>query len=185
VSRYIVTLPVQDDTKTDIYMIEEYASQEASDAHIQTAPVQNLINLFTTGDLLAAPPEVHNNSIISQKLLSSSLSVSANPAIVLANFGYKPGTLENALNGWKEVINYVTKNEEPTRAYAILATDGGNEVRTVEVYDNWDYVSNVHLKGPEIAQNQEQNGKDRTGQGAVRVRAVDGYLGKGLGGSKI
>lgn len=166
-------------------MIEEYASQEASDAHIKTEPVQDLINLFTTGDLLASPPEVHNNNIVSQKLLSSPVSVSANPAIVLANFGYKPGTLENALKGWKVVIDYVTKNEDPTRAYAILATDGGNEVRTVEVYDSWDYVSEVHLKGPEIAENLEQNGKDRTNKDAVRVKAVDGYFGRGLGGPKI
>ncbi|KAF2787008.1 hypothetical protein K505DRAFT_379873 [Melanomma pulvis-pyrius CBS 109.77] len=180
VLRYVVTLPVDDTTGTVLYMIEEYASQAASDSHLATQPVQDLIGLFTTGDVLAGAPDVHTAPIVANKLAKQPPSVSDNPAIVLANFEYKPGTLASALKGWNSVVDYVSAKEEGTKSYTIFADlEKGNEIRTVEVYDSWEFVENVHLKSPAIAQNVEQNGKDRTGvKGAVKVKFVDGFLGR-------
>ena len=167
-------------------MIEEYASQKVSDDHIASPPVQDLIKLFTTSDVLTGPPEVFNTNTVAEKISRPPPTVSSNPAIILANFEYKPGTLSHALEGWKDVVKYVESNEDGTKGYTVTAADGGNEVRTVEMYDSWDYVENVHLKAPAIAENQKQNGADRTGnKGAVRLRAVDGFLGREKGGAKI
>ncbi|KAF2709913.1 hypothetical protein K504DRAFT_430016 [Pleomassaria siparia CBS 279.74] len=180
VLRYVVTLPVEDTTGTVLYMIEEYASQEASDSHLSTAPVKALIELFTTGDVLAGAPEVSTLPIVFNKTAKQAPSVSDNPAIILANFEYKSGTVSNAFKGWKSVVDYVSANEDGTRGYTVLAdVDTRKEVRTVEVYDSWDFVENVHLKSPAIRANVEQNGKDRTDvKGAVRVKFVDGFLGR-------
>jgi quinol monooxygenase YgiN len=157
-----------------------YASQAASDSHLATQPVKDLIELFTTGDVLAGAPEVHIAPIVVNKLARTAPSISDNPAIVLSNFEYKPGTLENAIKGWKSVVDYVSAKEDGTKSYTILADlEKGKEIRTVEVYQSWDYMENVHLKSPVIASNVEQNGKDRTGvKGAVRVKLVDGFLGR-------
>ncbi|PSN59405.1 hypothetical protein BS50DRAFT_640959 [Corynespora cassiicola Philippines] len=179
VIRYVVALPIDDATGTVLYMIEEYASPAANDAHIATPPVQELIALFTSGNVLASPPEVNTSPIVANKASQPPPTISANPAIVLAHFEYKPGTLSHAVEGWKQVVDYVSGNEEETRGYTVLEDKETNCVRTVEVYDSWDFVEKVHLKSAAIGKNQEQNGKDRTGvKGAVHVRAVDGFLGR-------
>jgi quinol monooxygenase YgiN len=107
-------------------------------------------------------------------------SISDDPAIVLANFEYKPGTLSDAVKGWKSVVDYVSAEEEGTKSYTVMADlEKGKEIRTVEVYESWEYVENVHMKSSIIAENVAQNGKDRTGiKGVVRVKFVDGFLGK-------
>lgn len=180
VLRYVVMLPLEDTTGTVIYMLEEYASSAANDAHIATAPVQDLIQLFTSGGVLAQPPEVHLCPVIASKTATSVPSISANPAIVLAHVEYKPGTLSRAVKDWSKVVDYATNNEHWTQGYTLGKDKEGNCVRTVEVYESWGFLDNVHLKSEAIAENQQANGKDRTGvQGAVRVRAVDGYLGRG------
>jgi quinol monooxygenase YgiN len=107
-------------------------------------------------------------------------SISDNPAIILANFEYQPGTLLNAVKGWKSVVDYVSAKEDGTKSYTVMADlEKGKEIRTVEVYESWEYVENVHTKSPVIAENLAQNGKDRTGvKGVVRVKFVDGFLGR-------
>ncbi|KAH7068417.1 hypothetical protein BKA63DRAFT_371179, partial [Paraphoma chrysanthemicola] len=83
VLQYVCALPVDDAAGNEIYMIEEYADQAASDAHLATQPVKDLIDLFTTGDVLGGAPEVHNCPIRSKKVSGAPLSVEANPAVVL------------------------------------------------------------------------------------------------------
>jgi quinol monooxygenase YgiN len=179
-------VPIDDKTGTELYMIEEYASQKVSNDHLSTAPVQDLIKLFTTGDVLAGAPEVHNTHTVAEKIAKPPPTLSSGPAILLASIEYKPGTLAHALEGWKELVSYVEKNEEGTRAYAITAAEGGSEVRAVEVYDSWDYVFKVHAKSPAMAECTRHNGKDRVGRiGIVQLRAVDGFLGRERGRAKI
>lgn len=128
--------------------------------------------------MLAQPPEVHTCAIVANKT-SPPLRISSDPAIILANFEYKPGTLTHALGGWKDVVGYVRENEAATKGYTVCEDKEGNSVRTVEVYENWDFLESVHVKNEAIKRNQEQNGRDRTGvKGAVRVKAIDGFLGR-------
>ncbi|KAF2686876.1 hypothetical protein K458DRAFT_363249 [Lentithecium fluviatile CBS 122367] len=182
VLRYVVTLPVDDTTGTVLYMIEEYASPAANDAHIATPPVHALIQLFTTGDVLAKAPEVHICPIIANNASYPVPSLSSSPAVVLAHFGYKPGTLPHALEGWKAVVEYVSKEEYWTRGYTVGEDKEGESVRTVEVYESWEFLEKVHVKSEAVRRNEAHNGRDRTGvHGAVRVRTVDGFLGRDEG----
>ncbi|KAL1592645.1 hypothetical protein SLS60_011061 [Paraconiothyrium brasiliense] len=178
VLRYIATLPADDTTGTVLYMIEEYASQAASDAHLATQPVQDLIQLFSTTDVLAQPPEVHTSTVTASKLCSPPPAISTSPCIVLAHFDYAPGKVASALQGWADVVDYVSKNEYWTRGYTVGEEKDKNSVRTVETYESWEVLEKVHLKDEAIAKNQRLNGRDRLGEGAVRVVAVDGFLGR-------
>ncbi|KAF2451867.1 hypothetical protein P171DRAFT_478888 [Karstenula rhodostoma CBS 690.94] len=178
VLRYVVTLPADDTTETVLYMIEEYASQAASDAHLATQPVKDLITLFTTTSVLAAPPEVHTSTVTASKLCAPPPSPSTAPAIVLAHFEYKPDTVARALQGWAAVVEYVREKEYWTRGYTVGKEKGKSCVRTVETYESWEVLEKVHLKSEAVAKNRKHNGSDRIGQGAVRVVAVDGFLGR-------
>ncbi|KAK3209748.1 hypothetical protein GRF29_44g553722 [Pseudopithomyces chartarum] len=146
VLRYVATLPVDDTTGTVLYMIEEYTNQAASDAHLATPPVQDLIHLFTTTSVLAQPPEVHTSIVTSSKPCSPPPAISSKPAIVLSNYAYKPGTVANALKGWDEVVGYVSKEEHWTRGFTVGGEKGKDGVRTVETYEGWEFWEKVHLE---------------------------------------
>ena len=141
--------------------------------------MQALIQLFTTGDVLAAAPEVHITPIIANKTSTPIPTLSSNPAIVIAHVGYKSDTLSHALQGWKALVEDVAKNEYWTRGYTVGEDKEGMSVRTVEVYESWESLEKVHAQGEAVKKNQEQNGRERSAvHGAVRVRAVDGFLGR-------
>lgn len=156
-----------------------YTSSAANDAHLATQPVQDLIKLFTTSDVLASAPEVHISPIVASKTFTPVPTIASNPAILIAHVGYKPDTLSHALRGWKALVENVTKNEYWTKGYTVGEDKEGQSVRTVEMYESWAFFDKVHGKGEAVVKNQEQNGRDRTPvHGAVRVRAIDGYLGR-------
>jgi quinol monooxygenase YgiN len=181
VLRYIVTLPIDDTKETEIYMIEEYVDKAASDAHLATLPVKDLIALFGQPGILAGAPKVWNitPSIEYARPQLKSLTVESSPAVVMAHFGFKSGTLCHAVEGWKELISYAEKNEPQTLGYTIMEDKESSALRTVEVYESWDFVKDVHLKSEAVKLNGEQNGNDMTGdKGSAKLKPVDGFFGK-------
>ena len=179
--RYLVTIPIDESNETDIYMIEEYADQAALDAHLNAPPVQDLISLFGQPGVLARAPDVHNltPSIDFARPELKSLSLEKKPAVVIANFPFKAGTLSHALEGWRELIAYSEKTEPQTWGYTVMEDSESSMLRTAEVYENWEFVKGVHLKSPAVTANAEHNGKDRAGKmDAVELRAVDGFFGR-------
>ncbi|KAJ4376018.1 hypothetical protein N0V83_001298 [Neocucurbitaria cava] len=169
---YVCALPVDDTTKTEIYMIEEYASQAASDAHLATQPVQDLINLFTTGDVLAGAPEVHNSFVAAKNTSESPVPVSSNPAILLVNVGYKAGTTANALSGWKSTGERALSSVKGFHVFVAAEDKESSSVRAVYVLDGWKAAEEFEKSGIE-----KQTEKDRAGGvETVKIRAVDGYV---------
>lgn len=158
-------------------MIEEYTSEEANASHIAAPPVQELISLFGTADVLDSAPEVYNNNIVVQKAVTGDLDISSGTAIVLAHYEYPPGALSRALEGWKDVVRQIEESENGTRAYTVLATEGVNDVRTVEIYESWDYLQDAHLKDSKV--------KAHAPKSSVRLRCVHGFFGGGRTCSKI
>lgn len=75
-------------------------------------------------------------------------------------------------------MEYVKEKEYWTRGYTVGEDKEKSCVRTVETYESWEFLEKVHLSNEAIAKNLKHNGADRTGQGAVRVVAVDGFLGR-------
>ncbi|KAF2005636.1 hypothetical protein P154DRAFT_483076 [Amniculicola lignicola CBS 123094] len=177
VHRYIISIPIDVTNTTDIWMVEMYASPEVQAAHIATPPVDALIDLFTNTDVLVSAPDVHDLPLAFHKPCPG-VSHMSNPAVVLAWFEYVEGKIDHALDGWREVVDYVTDNEEWTRGYAVMGDTEENKLRTVEVYDSWECVEDVHMKSPAIKKNHVHNGRDRLRQGAVKVKVVGGFLGR-------
>jgi len=172
---------VDDSNEKDIYMTEEYADQAALDAHLNAPPVVDLIALFGQPGALAGAPDVYNltPSIDFARPELRSLSLEKKPAVVMANFGFKASTLSHAVEGWGELIAYSEKTEPQTWGYTVMEDNQSNMLRTVEVYESWEFVKGVHLKSQAIKANAEHNGKDRTGEiGAVELKAVDGFFGR-------
>jgi hypothetical protein len=75
-------------------------------------------------------------------------------------------------------VEYVKQKEYWTRGYTVGEEKEKSCVRTVETYESWEFLEKVHLKSEAVPKNRKQNGADRTAQGAVRVVAVDGFLGR-------
>jgi quinol monooxygenase YgiN len=146
---------------------------------MKAPPVQKLLSIMGSGGLLTGPPEVHVLPIATSFQRSSVKTPTADTVVTLLTMGYKPGTTTKALEGWKALVEYCEANESDTLAYAVLEDKENNVVRTAEVYASNSYVAEVHVKGPGLKINQEQNGADRNGEkSVVRAKILYGYLGK-------
>jgi hypothetical protein len=99
--------------------------------------------------------------------------------VVLASFGYQPGTTGQAMEGWKELVDYVEANEAEALAYAVFEEAETNTVRSVQLFANREFVTDVHVGGEGIRRNREQNGRWRDGRREiVKARVVLGFLGR-------
>ncbi|KAI4709858.1 hypothetical protein J4E89_005087 [Alternaria sp. Ai002NY15] len=169
VLQYVCALPVDDSSRTEIYMIEEYANQAASDAHLTTKPVQDLIRLFTTGDVLAQPPEVHNCPIITKKT-SSPVLISSNPAIVLLNIPSKPDTSAiKQAEKWSELSQIVMKSVKGVSSFTVVEDREAKSTRVESVLQSWDSFAAYQ----EFMVDGRRDGAD-----LVKIRPIDGFVGR-------
>lgn len=159
-------------------MIEEYADQAACDSHFNTPNVQRLVKTMGgSPPVLVGAPEIYN--LAPSTDFKRAAEPDSETLMILAHFEYKAGRSTDALKGWNTFANYCKDNEKETLGYCVMEDKEKNTVRTVEVYRDAEFVSQVHIKSDAVKANQEQNGADRTGQkGAVKLRIVQGFLGK-------
>jgi len=109
VLRYITCVPMDTANETSLYMVEEYADQAASDAHLQTAPVQKLLKHFEAEQPLAGAPEILNLSPSIDFRRPTATAATSSTLLILAHFGYQPGKTVHALEGWRSFVNYCEK----------------------------------------------------------------------------
>lgn len=139
-----------------------YANQAASDAHLATQPVKDLIELFTTGDILASPPEVHNCAIIVKKSIAPPLPVSANPAVVLLHTtSATQQEVRSAAHGGSKNLNCVIivedKETKGVRAQYVL-----KDWKSYDTFESAETAKTV-AKGAESV---------------VKIRPINGFLGR-------
>lgn len=146
-----------------------YANQAASDAHLTTKPVQGLIHLFTTGDVLAQPPEVHNCPIITKKT-SSPVPISSNPAIVLMNIPSKPdASATQEAEKWSELSQIVMKSLKGVNSFTVVADREAKSTRVECVLQSWDSFAAYQ----EFMVDGRRDGAD-----LVKIRPIDGFTGR-------
>lgn len=105
------------------------------------------------------------------------LAKCVDPFIVVAKFGYQPRTIDQALVGWTELVEYGEKEEPKTLGYSVFVD--GDDVRTLEIYESKEFLCDVHVKSDAIKKNGAQNGQWRTGQNcADKYHVVVGWLAK-------
>lgn len=139
-------------------------------------PVQDLIQLFGTGDLLAQPPEVHNCPISSKHTSGAPLPISSNPAILLVNVGYRPGTTVHSLEGWKDFAKSASSSVKGFNVFTVVEDKETNSVRAEYVLDSWEALGEVQSLG--VAEKNKDNAKNRTSVDAVKIRAIAGFIGR-------
>lgn len=140
--------------------MSRYANQAASDAHLATKPVQDLIQLFTTGDVLASPPEVHNCPVRHKKSTGSPLSVPSNPVIVLLH------STSSSADEWRSAA-------EGSRGLNFIAAVEDNEtkgMRAEMILDGW--------KSYEAFESGAGKSVTNAANEAVKIRPIAGFLGR-------
>jgi quinol monooxygenase YgiN len=55
---------------------------------------------------------------------------------VLRHTQYKSGALQGVLPAWRNVVDYVTKEEPGTQVYLVAEDKEGGAIRTVEVFED-------------------------------------------------
>lgn len=155
-----------------------YTNQAASDAHLATQPVQDLIKLFTTSNVLAGPPEVHNSIISSKKTAGSLLDITSNPAILLVNTPYEGGPSNSDLDGWKSDVQEAFGSVKGLGSVIVAEDREGKSVRAEYVFKGWEEFESFAAKG-----------KKHGGRGGeaeiVKIKGVDGFLGREEGRSRL
>ncbi|CAE7032585.1 hypothetical protein P3342_006871 [Pyrenophora teres f. teres] len=169
VLQYVCALPLDDSLGTEIYMIEEYTNQEANDAHFATKPVQDLVQLFTTGDILAQPPEVHNCPFIAKKTSGSPLPISSNPAIILMNSPSKSGSTLQSIGELKNIAETSISKDEGISLFAVVEDKDANSIRVQCVARNWDALANFQASVLDGSVGHVE---------MVNIRPIDGFLGR-------
>lgn len=146
-----------------------YANQAASDAHLATKPVQDLIQLFTTGDVLAQPPEVHNCPIITKKTSGPPVPVSSNPAIVLMKIPSRSNLSAKEVERWCELSLIIMKSVKGVAAFTVVEDREANSTRVECVLQSWDAFAEY--------QKFMIDGR-RDAAEVVKVRPIDGFVGR-------
>lgn len=158
-------------------MTIRYTNQAASDAHLATQPVQDLIKLFTTSDVLAAPPEVHNCLISAKKTSAPTISLSSNPAIVLTNTPYGSEVGTKVLEGWGKDAENTINEDEGLDSVIVTQDKEGQSVRAQYVWKDWEAWERWAAKG-------KRHSDDTSGLAEiVKIKGVHGFLGRGGEGS--
>ena len=146
-----------------------YANQEACDTHLATKPVQDLIQLFTTGDVLAQPPEVHNSNVIVNKSSGMPIPVSSNPAVVLMNIPSKSELSTKDKERWREMSSIVMNSVKGVSAFTVVKDQEANSTRVEAVLQSWDAFAEYQ----EFLIDGRQDGAV-----VVRLRPIDGFVGR-------
>jgi hypothetical protein len=119
--------------------------------------VQDLIQLFTTGDVLAAPPEVHNCPVRHKKTSGQPLSVSSEPAIVLLH------STSTGSDSWR----LATDNIRGSSFAAVVEDSETKGVRTELILENWASYETF-----------EKSDMVKSTESTVKVRPIAGFLGR-------
>jgi len=176
VTKYAITVPVDETDEKTIYMIEEYADQATSDAHLASQPVQDLIALMTSDPtLLAGPPAVYQLEPIYSST-KPEIADAKSPHIVFANLDYKPEGIKTSLPYWEKVASTSEKDEPGTLFYAVTKTaENPDQLHTVEVYESEKYLWDVHAKSQAVQDSVANTKHLRTGLKHAHLQLVGGF----------
>jgi hypothetical protein len=123
--------------------------------------VQDLIQLFTTGDVLGGAPEVHNCPIRHKKTTGSPLPVSSTPAVVLLH----------TTTGGVDVCSEAIDNNAGLSAVLVVEDKETKGVRAQYVLSTWENYA---------AFEKSAAGRSITAeaQETVKIRPIAGFLGR-------
>lgn len=133
-----------------------------------------MITLFTTSDVLAAPPEVHNCSVVTKKSAGTPLAISTDPAIVLVNTPYQPDAAPQTLDWWKNTAKEISDNTKGFSSVIVVEDRESNSVREEYVLQSWGDFEAIAAR----YKSHDSDNASRVPTDIVKVKAVAGFLGR-------
>lgn len=108
-----------------------YANQAASDAHMGTQPVKDLIQLFSTSDVLVEPPEVHNSTVLVRKTINpvTTSAVSDSRVLVLELSALDAGTSARSPEDVDAVVEKVRSKVQGLRSLVVAEDQATKSIR--------------------------------------------------------
>lgn len=164
-----------------VVAIEEYSSQEACDAHMQWAPVQEYLEAWKANpNRLKGPPMIWHSNHAVQGFTRDALATQKNPYVVLATLQYSSeGDAQKAISEWGPEVTTNEKEEQGTLSYAIGAdVEHANRLTFVEAYESESYLKDVHMKSAGLTKMMEAEKERKPEMKLWFLKHVAGYLHK-------
>lgn len=134
--------------------------------------------LLRDTSIVTSEPEVHIGYIAVKAVSGGPLILASNPAILLVGMEYKPGTVSNAVAGWKDMAEGAIESVSGVNVFTVMEDTSTSTIRTIEVLDSWESLS-ILVKTDAAKRNIDHNGEDRTGKkSAIKLQAVAGFVGR-------
>lgn len=119
--------------------------------------MQDLIQLFTAGDVLAGPPEVHNCPVLHKKSVGQPLSVSSNPGIVLLH------STSVRADAWAKAVGNINE----LNFGAVVEDTEIKGVRLELIFSGWSSYEAF-----------EKSDAAKGTESATKIRPIAGFLGR-------
>jgi quinol monooxygenase YgiN len=178
VTKYSVCIPrAAKPGDTNIYILEEYASQAVFEQHCKNPIISKLVELIMTPGVLASPIISTYTDIVAS-LSRPAGGLVNDEFVVWAELNYKEETIAEAEEGWTKVVKATEANEPQVGMYYCLRErERPTTVRMMEAYESEDFFWNVHCKSDVVVKRMEDEERLRVGEvDVVFLKAVAGYL---------
>jgi hypothetical protein len=102
------------------------------------------------------------------------LSVSSNPAIILAHTEYRHGTASDTLEGWEKMAESALKGVTGFNKFVVTEDKASNSVRTECVLENWEQYETFLESGVTKAHQEGSQSIAKT----LRLERLQGFSGE-------
>ncbi|KAJ4357515.1 uncharacterized protein N0V89_002091 [Didymosphaeria variabile] len=178
--KYFISASRGESEENKLFVVEEYTSQAAFDAHLAVEPVKDMVAWLT-----ANPKNIDGEATVTVSENYSSFTrpeilKATDPWICYASIEYKEGKRSEALEPWKHVTSETEKNEAETLSYSILKDTGHPEtIKTIEVYASQEYFKEVHVPSKAVQENAKNYGDEiRVSLKHAFLKYQTGFLGR-------
>jgi quinol monooxygenase YgiN len=176
-TQYVVAISNDPTNESDIYIIEEYATQEAFElVHKTSKHFENLLALFISKpELLAVPLEVPVLNPQHTISIKPTINDAKDLLIVVAYLSYNPGAIDEAVDGWSKVVKQ-SEGEWFTYMYnCSLDQDVKDRIWMLEVYAGQKGMDD-HCKGDALVNKmKDEPSKWKANPTVQFLKIVGGY----------
>lgn len=193
VLKYVINIPRDEEDTKSIFVIEEYAQTfpdwfntvalisyryldtAAMDNHMATPAVQELIKSLSSEPLLEGAPRVQTMKAactFSTKRANNQVD----PYIVYGKISYQPGVALQTIPYWQAVCDTAQTTEQGCSVWGLYTMDDvPDELYTLEVYESYNYLWDVHVKSAAVQANVANTKDLRTGLHHTLLRFRQGF----------
>jgi quinol monooxygenase YgiN len=164
-----------------VVAIEEYASQEAADAHMKWPPVLEFLEQWQADPgRLNGPPQIWHSTHAVQGFTRDAMKDAKDPYVLIATMQYSSEEdKKKAISEWGPEVQINSKEEPGTLSYAIGDdVENQNRLTFVEAYESEPYLKDVHMKSAGLVKMMKAEEERKPELKIWFLKKVAGYLHK-------